>query len=144
MRHSLIIVIFCLITSCVFASQQIVPKTGDSTLAVVQDDITSAVAAAINTGDAKKLASFFSPSIDLTLPGTEGTYSKSQAEMIVKDFFTKYPPASFKINQQGSSNEGSQFAVGTLISKAATFKTYFLIKKRDGIPLVHQLQFEQE
>ncbi|HNZ42073.1 MAG TPA: DUF4783 domain-containing protein [Bacteroidales bacterium] len=144
MRHSLIIVVFCLITSSVFAGQQVVPSTGDTTLALVQDDITSAVAAAINAGDAKKLASFFSPSIDLTLPGTEGTYSKSQAEMIVKDFFTKYPPVSFKINQQGSSTEGSQFAVGTMVSKAATFKTYFLIKKRDGLPLVHQLQFEQE
>lgn len=68
MRHSLIIVIFCLITSCVFASQQIVPKTGDSTFAVVQDDITSAVAAAINTGDAKKLASFSAPASTLPFP----------------------------------------------------------------------------
>ncbi|HOV10815.1 MAG TPA: DUF4783 domain-containing protein [Bacteroidales bacterium] len=144
MRHSLIIVFFCLITSGVFAGQKISAGTGDTTLVIVQDDITSAVASAINAGDAKKLASYFSPSIDLTLPGTEGTYSKSQAEMIIKDFFTKYPPVSFKINQQGSSNEGSQFAVGTMISKAATFKTYFLIKKRDGFPLLHQLQFEQE
>ena len=118
--------------------------SGDTAFLVILDDITASVAAAINSGDSKKLASYFNSSIDLTVPGTEGTYSKSQAEMIVKDFFTKNPPVSFKINQQGSSNEGSQFAVGTLLTKSTTYKTYFLIKKVNNVPLIHQLQFEAE
>lgn len=117
---------------------------GDTSVTVVQEDITASIAAAINSGDSKKLASYFNSSIDLTVPGTDGTYSKSQAEMIVKSFFSKFPPLSFKINQQGSSNEGSQFAIGTMYTKTSTFRTYFLIKKVNNTPLIHQLQFEEE
>ncbi|HNW88635.1 MAG TPA: DUF4783 domain-containing protein [Bacteroidales bacterium] len=144
MRSLLIIAVFCFYTFSSFAYPINSAGTGDTTIGIVQDDITASVAAAISAGDSKALASYFSPSIDLTVPGTDGTYSKSQAEMILKDFFTKYPPVTFKINQQGSSNEGSQFAIGTLSTKTATFKTYFLIKKRDNVPLVQQLQFEEE
>jgi len=116
----------------------------DSTINRINDDITNNIAAAINSGDAKKLATYFNSSIDLTVPSSDGVYSKSQAEMIVKNFFTQYPPVSFKINQQGTSNEGSQFSIGTLVTKTTKFRTYFLIKKVNGVPLIHQLQFEAE
>jgi hypothetical protein len=116
----------------------------DSVQYAFNDDITSAVAAAIRSGDANRLASFFSASIDLTAPGVDGTYSKSQAEMIVKNFFSKYPPQSFTIKQQGSSGEGSKFAIGLLSTTSGDFRTYFLIKTSGGQQLIHQLQFEEE
>lgn len=144
MKYLLIIAAFCLYTTRIVAEPIDSAGSGDTTAAIVQDDITASVVAAISIGDSKKLASYFNSSIDLTVPGYDGTYSKSQAEMIVKDFFAKYPVVSFKINQQGSSNEGSQFAVGTLTAKSTTFRTYFLIKKINNIPLIHQLQFEEE
>ena len=144
MKYLFIITAFILFASNVVAEPIDTAGKGDTSVAIVQDDITASIAAAINDGDSKKLASYFNSSIDLTVPGTDGTYSKSQAEMIVKSFFSKYPPVSFKINQQGSSNEGSQFAVGTMSTKTSTFRTYFLIKKIDNVPLIHQLQFEVE
>lgn len=144
MKYLLFIAIFCFSVTRIYADPIDSTDPGDSTFAFFQDDITASVAAAINAGDSKKLASYFNSSIDLTVPGTDGIFSKSQAEMIVKNFFTKYPPISFKINQQGSSSEGSQFAVGTLTTKTATFRTYFLIKKVNSFPLIHQLQFESE
>jgi len=144
MRYFFIIVVFSLFAMHAVATPTGIRSAGDTTYTIVQDDITASVAAAINAGDAKKLATYFNASIDLTVPGTDGTYSKAQAEMIVRDFFTKFLPVSFKINQQGSSNEGSQFAVGTLSTKSKMFRTYFLIKKVDNIPLIHQLQFEEE
>jgi len=144
MKYFLTIAVFCLFALRTVASPINTVCLGDTSVAIVQEDITASVAAAINNGDSKKLASYFNSSIDLTVPGTDGTYSKSQAEMIVKSFFSKFPPLSFKINQQGSSNEGSQFAIGTLSTKTSTFRTYFLIKKVNNVPLIHQLQFEEE
>lgn len=144
MKYLLFIAIFCLSATRIIAEPIERMGPGDSSIAIIQDDITSSVAAAINAGDSKKLASYFNSSIDLTVPGTDGIYSKSQSEMIVKNFFTKYTPLTFKINQQGSSSEGSQFAVGTLTTKTNVFRTYFLIKKVNNIPLIHQLQFESE
>ncbi len=144
MKYLLIITAFCLYTTRIAAEPIDSAGFRDTIAAIVQEDITANIAAAISAGDSKKLASYFNSSIDLTVPGYDGTYSKSQSEMIVKDFFAKYPPVSFKINQQGSSNEGSQFAVGTLMTKSVTFRTYFLIKKINNSPLIHQLQFEEE
>lgn len=144
MKYFLTIAVFCLFTLQTYAGAINTACLGDTSVTVVQEDITASIAAAINSGDSKKLASYFNSSIDLTVPGTDGTYSKSQAEMIVKSFFSKFPPVSFKINQQGSSNEGSQFAIGTMYTKTSTFRTYFLIKKVDNTPLIHQLQFEEE
>ena len=144
MKNTALIVLFCFYSLSNYASPIDSTTRIDSTQIIVNDDINNSIAAAISAGDAQKLASYFSSSIDLTIPNTDGTYSKSQAEMIIMKFFTQYPPDSFKLNQQGSSNEGSQFAIGTLSTKTATFKTYFLIKKRDNVPLVQQLQFEEE
>lgn len=115
----------------------------DSLSREVHDDITVNIAAAIRAGDANKLAQYFNTAIDLVVPGSEGTYSKSQAEMLVKSFFSQYVPVSFSINQQGSSKDGAQFSIGTLVTKKGNFRTYFLIKKVNNTSLIHELQFEE-
>jgi hypothetical protein len=116
-------------------------EPGDST---VYTDITPAVAAALRTGNAAALAEYFNATIDLTLPGSEGTYSKSQAELIVKAFFSANKPEEFEIQHQGSSGEGSQFCIGTLTTDNGDFRTYFLVKSFGKQSLITQLQFEEE
>ena len=52
---------------------------------------------AIITGNASSLAKNFNNSIDLLIPGNEGTYSKAQAEIIIGNFFKANPPKSFAV-----------------------------------------------
>lgn len=104
--------------------------------------ISENIAATIRSGNSKLLASYFNSTIEITLPGKEGTFSKVQAEMVMKDFFAKNPPASFEINQKGSSSGGSQFIIGTFKSNNKVFKTYMLLKPVDGQLSIQQLQFE--
>lgn len=105
-------------------------------------DINAKVSQAIQGGNSAELSKYFNNSIDLTIPGSEGTYSKVQAEQILKSFFSKYPPVSFSINHKGSSNDGSVYAIGTYKSKSQSFRTYFLTKPIGGQLLIHQLKFE--
>jgi hypothetical protein len=144
MKSFLLISFFCILSVAAVAIPKAPAILNDTTISIADDDVINNIVLAITAGDAKKLASYFNSTVDLTVPSGDGTYSKSQAEMIVKNFFTQYPPVSFKINQQGSSNEGSQFSIGTLITKTAKFRTYFLLKKVNGTSLIHQLQFETE
>jgi hypothetical protein len=116
----------------------------DPTDSIGDGDITQTVAAAIRSGNSAALAYYFSPSIDLTIPGSEGTYSKSQAELIVKNFFSANPPKAFTINHQGTSGEGSQFCIGSLETDKTKFRVYFQIKTTGGVSLITQLQFEVE
>lgn len=109
---------------------------------VSAQDINTKVSQAIQSSNTSELAKYFNNSIDLTIPDSEGTYSKVQAEQILKSFFSKYPPVSFTINHKGNSKDGSQYAIGTYKSKSVSFRTYYLTKPIGGQLLIHQLKFE--
>ncbi|HLN54101.1 MAG TPA: DUF4783 domain-containing protein [Lentimicrobium sp.] len=109
---------------------------------VTAQDVNTRISKAIQSGSSTELSKFFNNSIDLTIPESEGTYSKVQAEQILKSFFLKYPPVSFTINHKGNSNDGSVYAIGTYKSKTNSFRTYYLSKPVEGQLLIHQLKFE--
>jgi hypothetical protein len=113
--------------------------------ALISDaDINQDIVAAISSGDSKTLAIYFNKTIDITVPEKEGTFSKEQAELIIKDFFAKNLPKSFKMNNQGSSKGGTLFTIGSLVTAQGKFRTYFLIKQIADKYYIQQLQFEKE
>src|SRR4051812_33555561 len=88
---------------------------------------------AIRTGDSHKIATYFDSKVDLALGNQEDVYSKAQAELLVKDFFSKNPAKSFALVHKGSSKEGTLFAVGTLTSSnGKTFRVSFVMKSVNG------------
>jgi len=108
------------------------------------DDAVKNVGEAIKTMDAKKLATYFNTSVDLEVEDISGTYSKTQAEEIIRDFFKKAPLLSFTVNHEGSSNDGSEFIIGTYKTASKNFRVYVLMKKESDKLLIRQLQFEVE
>ncbi len=107
-------------------------------------DISKGIAEAIRKGNVNDLSNYFNSTIDLTIPGKEGSFSKAQASQIVKDFFTKYPPKTFEIKHQGSSSDGSNYTIGSLVTPKGKFRTYYLIKNVSGKFFIQQLTFETE
>lgn len=112
--------------------------------AVFANDIYDKVATAIKSGNAKELAAMFDNSIEITILESEQTYSKAQAEQVVKDFFLKNPPKTFEVIHRGSSNEGSKYGIGTLTASGKTFRVYFLVKQKGQVSLIQELRFEKE
>lgn len=102
------------------------------------------ISVAIRTANSRQLAGYFGNMVELVIPGKEGTYSKAQAEMLMKDFFSNHPPSSFMINQKGSSAGGSQFMIGTYKSGKNTYKTYILLKQANNQMAIQQVQFEED
>lgn len=99
---------------------------------------------AFREGDASQLAVNFASTVDVILPGNEGTYSKQQAEMIIKDFFNKNRPKGFLINHQGTSNDGSRYAIGTYRTLNQNYRAYILLKSIGNKLLISQLQLEKD
>ena len=96
-------------------------------------DIYEDIAGKIRNGDAKQLATYFGNSIDLSIVDKESVYSKSQAELIIKDFFSKNAPKSFSILHKGASPEGTQYAIGNLVTvNGKTFRASFYFKTING------------
>ena len=101
--------------------------------------------AAVKTGNAREVAKYFAENVDLKILDKEDVYSKAQAELILKDFFTKNPVKSFTLLHKGTSKNGDQFAIGTYeTSSGKKFRTYFLFKKDGAKLLIQQLRFESQ
>jgi hypothetical protein len=112
-----------------------------SVMLSAQDGMTE-VSNALKTGNAKTLASYFHSSLDLTIQKTEGTYSKSQAEQMIQNFFTSYKPVNYKTNHNGSSSDGSKYVIGRLDTQNGSFRVYLLFKNIGGKELIQTLRFE--
>ena len=106
------------------------------------EDTAVQVASAIQAGNAAELSKYFNAMIDLTIPGYDDSYSKTQAGQIMKEFFTQNTVKTFKITRQGSSPDGSQYSIGSLETGKKVFRVYFLIKSVNGQNLIHQLQVQ--
>ena len=106
-------------------------------------EVTDQVNKALKTGDAALLSQYFNSSLDISIPGTDESMSKSQATQVMKNFFKDNPPKSYSENHRGSSREATKYIIGTYKS-VKTYKTYILLKEKEGKYLIVQLQFEEE
>jgi len=103
------------------------------------------IASAIKAGDSKALATYFDTTVEVKIGNKEGAYSKSQAETIVKDFFTKNKPKSFSFKHNGpSGGNNAHYAIGTLVTDKGSFMTYVYLKKKDDKFFIQELNFENE
>ncbi len=118
--------------------------TGSSVVAVQPPGIVEDITAAIKAGNSKDLAKYFGPTVEIILPGTDGAYSKAQAEMIMKSFFTKSVPVSFVVNQNRNSAGGAQFIIGTYKSKSEKLNVYILLKPVSNQLMIQQMHFEAD
>ena len=102
------------------------------------------IALAIRAGNAKELSKYFSKNIDLNIPGSEGVFSKTQAELILKDFFSKYKTLSFNTLHQGSSKDGAKYTIGNLKTDKGSFRLYFYMKKTSDTYYIHEFSLNEE
>lgn len=108
-------------------------------------DVFDEIAFAIRSGDSKQLSTYFNATLDLTILNREDVYSKAQAEQVIKDFFTKNAPKTFTIIHKGSSPEGTQYAIGNLVtSSGKTYRTSFYFKSTNGKNVLMELRIESE
>ncbi len=109
-----------------------------------QPGLADNISATIKAGNSKELAKYFGPTLEIILPGSDGTFSKAQAEMIMKDFFSKSAPVSFVVNQKGNSAGGAQFIIGTYKNKSETLNVYILLKPVSNQLMIQQMHFEAD
>jgi len=99
---------------------------------------------AVKAGDASELAKYMNTSIDLNLEGEVNTYSKAQAEFVLRDFFKKHAPSDFSIVHTGSSKGGLQFAIGKYQSGADNYNVLMRVREVGKIFLIHEMSFTKE
>lgn len=107
------------------------------------NEIPENIITSFNSGDASGLSKYFNETIELTFLEKEDIYSKTQAEIILRDFFIKNPPRQFVILHEGGK-ESSKYAIGKYTSKSKTYRITFLLKTINSKVFIHQLRIENE
>ncbi len=114
-------------------------------LLAAQDEprIPAGITIAFRSGSAAGLSEYLNSTVELVLPDKEDFYSKSVAETILKDFFSRHRSREFVIKHQGAKGD-AQYAIASLETDKGRFRVYFLLKKVDGNPLIHQIRIEPD
>jgi len=107
-------------------------------------DIINNIKIAFKTGSSNELSKYFDSSIDLKILEKEGTYSLSQAKLIIKDFFSKNPPKSFHIVHEGKSKNEVKYYIGTLESLDRSLRIYIYLKGDAEKLTIQELSIEEE
>lgn len=79
----------------------------------------------------------------LNIIGTEGAYSKSQAVLVLKDFFNKKPGNSFDFMFKGEESNDGSFAIGNYISKGEKYRVTVHFKRISGEYKIESLSIEK-
>ena len=104
-----------------------------------KDDIV----AALKTGNVEKMSKYFDNTIDVTVPGKSNSFSKGQAELVIKDFFNLNKVRAFELQHSGS-NPSSNFIIGTLTTAGGTYRTTVYMRTKGDKQLIQGVEFEQK
>jgi hypothetical protein len=96
---------------------------------------------AMKKGDALKISRHFDNLVEITLNDRSNSYSRNQAEVVLRDFFSNHSVRSFTIIHRVNSNNG-EYCVGTLNTTTGEYRTTILFKTKGDKKLVQELRFE--
>ena len=112
--------------------------------AKAQKEIIDNLRTALKTGSSRELVKNFNTMVELNFEGEKSNYSRSQAEIVLKEFFKKYPPTDFQFIHQGSSKQGLTYVIGKYTFDEGSFRVWILIKKFKDNYLVDSIDFSRE
>jgi len=98
------------------------------------------VIGAIRSGDAEELSKYFDDNVELTLPVKSDSYSKAQAQVILKDFFGNNGVKGFELKHKGDS-PGGHYCIGTLQTKSGSFRAHVFLKAKGSKEVVKEIRF---
>jgi hypothetical protein len=105
---------------------------------------TEAIGAALKAGDAPGVSRYFGASVDITINNSTSTYSRTQGELVLRDFFSKNAVRDFDIQHSNNSSSGPKtFAIGYLSTSNGRYKVYIWMRPKDGGYVLKEIRFEK-
>lgn len=106
-------------------------------------DIVDDVSASFKNGNALAISKYFSTTLELKILEKDGMYSAAQAQVILKDFFAKYPPNKVKILHKVLSNANYKFGVILFSTSQETFRIRIELRNIEGSFIITQIRIEE-
>ena len=112
--------------------------------AYAQNDNLGVVGSALRNGSSRELSQYLAATVEVGFDGDKQGYNATQAEIVIKDFFTKNAPSNFEFIHQGESKEGIQYAIGRYSSRNGVYRVFVKLKPSHGAPMIDTLDFTKE
>ena len=107
-------------------------------------DIFDDIALAIKSGNSREISKYFSERVEMKVGENEDLYSKTQAEIILKNFFDKNTPINFTIKHKGASQKGLSYVIGELQANTGNYRALIRFKQIGNQLYIQELRFEKE
>lgn len=115
----------------------LIPAKGQSQL----EDVVNS----IRSNKISDISKYFDNIVPITMNNVQSTYSRSQADMVLKDFFQKNPVTELNILNNGSPNSSSKFVIGDMVTANGKYSIYILFKLKDNtIYLLQEIRLNKE
>ena len=102
------------------------------------------IVAAFKSGDASAIARNFEGNVEITIKTGGTSYSKSQAEMVLKNVFASHKPKTFAGTHEGTSPQGSKYFIGSLTTSSGNYRTYVYAKTMKTELVIQEIRFEEQ
>lgn len=98
-----------------------------------QDQRFQQLANSFKQADYQSVSNVFANTLDVSIDHKEGTYGKSQATALLRDFFSQHRPTDFTIKHTGASQGQSYYAVCEMKLQMNTLQVYILLNSQQQI-----------
>lgn len=132
MKNYLVIIIF------LCASIFLMPAQANA-----QENPIGSISIAMRAGDAGAISRYLDNVVDITINSNQSTYSRTQAEMILKDFFNKNTPKAFEVERSGNAQSSGVFNIGYLTTGNGRYRVYIFLKEKENRSLIQEIRFEK-
>jgi hypothetical protein len=96
---------------------------------------------AISKGDATGISRHFDQIVEMTVSEKSYSYSRTQAQMVLKEFFSNRQVRQFRMMHKANSDD-AEYYVGLLSTSRGDFRTTVRVRYRSGKRLIQELRFE--
>lgn len=103
----------------------------------IEDVIT-----AMKNGNASGVTKYFDNYVDITMPDKSSNYSRSQGELILKDFFTNNGVKSFELKHKGNNDNGD-YCIGTLQTKNGNYRATVYMRMKGSKQVIQDIRIQQ-
>lgn len=111
---------------------------------IFQGDIVDNIAQLFKSANAKEISKNFAPAVELSVNDNEDSYSKAQAEQILRDFFVKSPPVSSTVVHLINTNPNYRFGVLSLVTRSGKYRVAVTLKKTGNTFFITELRIEPD
>ncbi|MFT4062593.1 MAG: DUF4783 domain-containing protein [Edaphocola sp.] len=103
------------------------------------------IAKTLNDGNIENVSKYFDNVVDVALGAGQTSYSKHQAEMVLRNFFEKNKVQSFSIKYRGDSPaDNSFYLIGQLKTVSnEQYKVFLFFKEKNKVHYLQEIKIEQ-